>query len=116
VVLVPFTTSLNDEFSRFLLGRTLLPLNFVLILAFSTWQWFHASSARRQLVQGVSAEAVHNGRVNSVSALAQAVGVVGLATMVGSMAFLLFALDPLIALVLRRIGVLRPTPDGAVVG
>jgi uncharacterized membrane protein len=116
VVLVPFTTSLNDEFSRFLLGRTLLPLNFVLILAFSTWQWFHASSSRRHLVQGASAEAVHNGRVNSLSALALAVCVVLLATAVGSAAFLLFALDPLIALLLRRLGVLRPTPDGVVVG
>lgn len=116
VVLVPFTTSLNDEYSRFLLGRTLLPLNFVMILAFSTWQWFHASSHRRRLVRGVSAAAVHNARVNSVSALAQAVGVVFLATLVGSMAFLLFALDPLIALVLRRTAVLRPTPDGVVVG
>ncbi|PXA67768.1 TMEM175 family protein [Cryobacterium arcticum] len=115
VVLVPFTTSLNDEFSRFLLGRTLLPLNFVLILFFSTWQWFHASSPRRQLVQGASAEAVHNGRVNSVSALAQAVCVVPLATLIGSAAFFLFALDPLINRVLRRTGVVRPTPDGVVV-
>jgi len=112
VVLVPFTTSLNDEFSRFLLGRTLLPVNFFVILLFSTWQWFHATSPRRQLVQGVSAAAVHNARVGNVSALAQAFGVVLLATVVGSAAFLLFALDPLINLVLRRLGVLRTAPDG----
>lgn len=116
VVLVPFTTSLNDELSRFLLGRTLLPLNFFVILLFSTWQWFHASSPRRRLVQGASAAAVHNARVNGVSALAQSFAVVLLATLVGSPAFFLFALDPLIALVLRRTGVLRPTPDEAVAG
>ncbi|WEO75754.1 TMEM175 family protein [Cryobacterium sp. SO2] len=116
VVLVPFTTSLNDEFSRFLIGRTLLPVNFFLIVFFSTWQWFHASSPRRRLVQGASAEAVHNGRVNAASALAQALGVVLLATVFGSWAFLLFAVDPLVALVLRRIGVIKPTPDGVVVG
>ena len=40
-------------------------------------------------------------------------GVVVLATVVGSAAFFLFALDPLISLVLRRTGVLRPAPDGA---
>ncbi|MGO4782469.1 TMEM175 family protein [Cryobacterium sp. W22_MBD10_FK3] len=114
VVLVPFTTSLNDEFGRFLLGRTLLPLNFLLILLFSTWQWFHASSPRRRLVQGASDAAIHNARVNSVSALGEAFGVVLLATLVGSPAFLLFVLDPLISLLLRRAGVLRPTPDGAV--
>jgi len=116
VVLVPFTTSLNDEFSRYLLGRTLLPVNFFLILFISTWQWFHASSPRRKLVQGASAEAVHNGRVNSASALVQAFCVVLLATVWGSAAFLVFALDPLIALALRRLGVLKPTPDGVVVG
>ena len=113
VVLVPFTTSLNDEFNRFLLGRTLLPVNFFVILLFSTWQWFHASSPRRHLVQGASAAAVHNARVGNVSALAQSFGVVVLATVVGSAAFFLFALDPLISLVLRRTGVLRPAPDGA---
>ncbi|TFD94044.1 DUF1211 domain-containing protein [Cryobacterium lactosi] len=111
VVLVPFTTSLNDEFNRFLLGRTLLPVNFFVILLLSTWQWFHASSPRRHLVQGASAAAVHNARVGSVSALAQSFGVVLLATMVGSAAFLLFALDPLISVLLRRTGVLRPAPD-----
>ncbi|TFB97810.1 DUF1211 domain-containing protein [Cryobacterium adonitolivorans] len=116
VVLVPFTTSLNDELSRFLLGRILLPLNFFVILLFSTWQWFHASSPRRRLGEGASAAAVHNARVYNVSALAQAFAVVLLATLVGSPAFFLFALDPLIALVLRRAGVLRPTPDEAAAG
>ena len=116
VVLVPFTTSLNDELSRFLLGRTLLPLNFFVILLFSTWQWFHASSPRRRLVRGASAAAVHNARVNNVSALGQAFAVVLLATLVGSPAFFLFALDPLISRVLRRTGVLRPAPDEAVAG
>ena len=116
VVMVPFTTSLNDEFGRFLLGRTLLPLNFFLIVLLGTWQWFHATSPRRHLVQGASAEAVHNSRVNSVCALAEAFGVVLLAGAVGSPAFLIFALDPLVALVLRRIGVLRRTPDGVIAG
>jgi uncharacterized membrane protein len=116
VVLVPFTTSLNDEFSRFVLGRTLLPVNFVLILGLSSWQWFHASSPRRRLVQGLSAATVHNGRVRSVSALAQSVAVVLLATVAGSAAFLVFALDPLIGRALRRAGVIHPEPDGAGLG
>jgi uncharacterized membrane protein len=110
VVLVPFTTSLNDEFSRFVLGRTLLPANFVLILGLSTWQWFHASSPRRRLVQGLSEAAVRNGRVNSVCALAQSLAVVLLATVVGSAAFLVFALNPIIGRMLRRTGLLRPIP------
>jgi uncharacterized membrane protein len=115
VVLVPFSTSLNDEFDQYLIARTLLPLNFVMIVAMSTWQWFHATAPHRQLVQGVSAQAVHNGRVNAVSALIQAICVVPLAAMVGPVAFLLFALDPVIARVLRRVGVMRPPPDGVVV-
>lgn len=116
VVLVPFTTSLNDEFNRFPLGRILLPVNFFLILLFSTWQWFHASSPRRRLVQGMSVDAVHNARVNSVSALAQALCVVLLAADIGSVAFLLFALDPLVAAVLRRLGIVRRTPEGVIAG
>jgi uncharacterized membrane protein len=113
VVLVPFTTSLNDEFSRFLLGRMLLPLNFLVILLLSSWQWFHASSPRRRLVQGAADATIHNTRVLSASALVQAFGVVLLASVVGSPAFLLFALDPLVSRLLRRIGVLRTTPHGA---
>jgi uncharacterized membrane protein len=116
VVLVPFTTSLNDAFSDFLLGRIVLPVNVLLILAVSTWQWFHASSPRRGLVRGASAAAVHNARVNSASSLAQAVGVVLLASALGSLAFLVFALDPLIAVVLRRSGALLPEPAAEAVG
>jgi uncharacterized membrane protein len=111
VVLVPFSTSLNDEFDQFLLGRILLPLNFVVIVALSTWQWFYATAPNRMLVQGVSAVAVHNGRVNSVSTLAQAIAVVALAAVLGPAAFLLFALDPLISRLLGRMGVMRPVPD-----
>jgi uncharacterized membrane protein len=110
VVLVPFTTSLNDAFGDFLLGRIVLPVNVLLILAVSTWQWFHASSPRRGLVRGASAAAVHNARVGSASSLAQAVSVVLLATVTGSLAFLVFALDPLITALLRRTGALRPEP------
>jgi uncharacterized membrane protein len=111
VVLVPFTTSLNDAFDDYLLGRILLPVNVFLILAFSTWQWFHASSPKRGLVRGASAAGVHNARVNSASSLAQAFTVVVLAAYIGSVAFLVFALDPLIAMVLRRTGTLRRDPD-----
>jgi uncharacterized membrane protein len=113
VVLVPFTTSLNDDFSGFVLGRTLLPLNFMLIVALSTWQWFHVTSPRHRLVQGASDAMVRNGRANSVSALVQSVAVVLLATMIGSAAFLVFALDPLVGRMLRRIGVLHPSPGTA---
>ena len=116
VVLVPFTTSLNDAFGDYLLGRILLPINVFLILAVSTWQWFHASSPKRGLVRGAPAAGVHNARVNSVSSLAQALTVVVLAASIGSLAFLVFALDPLIARVLRRTGALRREPDEVPVG
>ena len=112
VVLVPFTTSLNDAFGGFLFGRILLPVNVFLILLASTWQWFHASSPKRGLVRGASAAAVRNARVASASSLAQSFTVVLLATVLGSFAFLVFALDPLISVILRRTGVIRRTPDG----
>jgi len=111
VVLMPFTTSLNDEFGDYLAGRLALPLNFLVILFFGTWQWFHASSPRVRLVHGLSAVAVHNIRVNAVSAVAQGVCVAVLAAFFGSVAFLVFALDPLIAMLLRRVGILRAGQD-----
>jgi len=106
VVVVPFSTSVNNEYSDFLAGRLVLPVNILVIMVFGTWQWFYATSARRGLVGTLSARAVHNTRVNSATALVLSVVVVVLATAVGSFAFILFFASPLIEAVQRRMGVL----------
>lgn len=105
VVFVPFATTLNDEYSDFLGGRMVLPVTFLWIILFGAWQWIYATGSG-SLVRDLPAAAVHNGKVDRLSALATAVVVVALSAAVGSFAFLLFAVEPLVRTVLRRAGIL----------
>jgi uncharacterized membrane protein len=107
VVFVPFATTLNDEYSEFVAGRVILPVTFLWVIVFGTWQWHYATAPHRRLVRGLSPAAVHNSRVANVSALATVTLVVALSFPIGSFAFVLFALDPLVRLALRRLGILR---------
>jgi uncharacterized membrane protein len=107
VVFVPFATVLNDEYSGFLGGRMMLPATFLWVILFGTWQWIYATNPRRGLVRDLPVAALHNSRVAAWSALVTAVLVVALSAIIGSFAFLLFALDPVVRMVLRRMGVLR---------
>jgi uncharacterized membrane protein len=107
VVFVPFATTLNDEYSAFVGGRMILPITFLWVILFGTLQWRYATAHGRNLVRDLSPAAVHNSRVADVSALVTALLVVSLSAWIGSLGFLLFALDPLVRLLLRRLGVLR---------
>jgi len=107
VVFVPFATTLNNEYSEFIGGRMILPVTFLWVIVFGTAQWHYATAVDRKLVRDLSPVAVHNSRVAAVSALVTAILVVALSAIIGSFAFLLFALDPFVRLVLRRMGVLR---------
>lgn len=113
VVLVPFTTRLNNEYSEFLAGRILLPVNFLAIVVLGAWQWFYATAPRHGLTANLTPTAIHNTRTHALTAVVLACAVVPLSAWVGSLAFLLFALDPVASVVLRRLGVLREeTPRG----
>ncbi len=103
VVFVPFATTLNNEYSDFLGGRVVLPAAFVWIILFGTWQWFYATDPGRRLLRDLPCAPVHNSRVTSVSALVTSVLVLALSTVIGSFAFLLFALDPFVRMVLLRL-------------
>lgn len=107
VVFVPFATTLNDEYSAFVAGRMILPVTFLWVIVFGTWQWHYATAPHRNLVRDLSPAAVHNSRVANVSALVTVILVVALSYLIGSFAFILFALDPLVRLALRRLGILR---------
>jgi uncharacterized membrane protein len=107
VVFVPFATTLNNEYSEFIGGRMILPVTFLWVIVFGTVQWHYATAADRNLVRDLSPVAVHNSRVAAVSALVTGILVVALSALIGSFAFLLFALDPVVRLVLRRMDVLR---------
>jgi uncharacterized membrane protein len=66
VVLIPFTTSLNSEYSEFLVGRLALPVNFLIVVALGVAQWEYAADPRRGLVDGLSDEARRRSRANGV--------------------------------------------------
>ena len=106
VVLIPFTTSLISNYNDLLPGRILLPLNYLFVIAVSTVQWFHLTSAKRPLVAGLSREAVRSTRAATLVALALAVLTVVLSPWLGSLAFLVQLLNP----VFDRLRMPRPTP------
>jgi hypothetical protein len=69
VVLVPFVTSLNDEYSTYLIGRMALPIVFFVIVLLSAVQWFYATPPGRGLTVGLTSTTAHNNRVNATPAL-----------------------------------------------
>jgi uncharacterized membrane protein len=95
VVLIPFTTSLISEYSDFLAGRLLLPLNFLFVIGMSGIQWYYLTSPKRNLVQGLTPEAVHSTRMGELTALGLAALTVVLAPWIGSLAFAVQFFNPL---------------------
>ncbi|MFJ6653920.1 TMEM175 family protein [Microbacterium sp. NPDC091313] len=93
VVLVPFTSTLLTDYSDWLAGRMLLPLNFFLVISCSWLQWGWAARRREVTMPGLSADDARRWGRGALSAVLIAASVVALAPWIGSIAFLLFALD-----------------------
>ncbi len=105
IVLVPFATNLTTEYSDYLAGRLAMPLTFFLAILFSWLQWKWAVSRRDIMLPDMTREdAVAYGR-SSLSALIIAATVVLLSPWIGSLAFLLFCVDPWLTRALRGKGV-----------
>lgn len=101
VVLVPFATNLTTQYSDFLAGRLAMPVTFFLAILFGWLQWQWAVGRREVMLPDLSAtDAAAYGRA-SLSALLIGAVVVVVAPFVGSAAFLLFLLDPLLTRLLR---------------
>ncbi|MGC5225066.1 TMEM175 family protein [Micromonospora sp. DT81.3] len=104
IVLVPFSTGMVTEYSDFLAGRLLLPLNFFFAILFSWLQWWWAVRHREQMMPDLSeADAVGYGR-GALSALLLAVVVLVLAPWIGSIAFTVFLFDGVLTRALRGKG------------
>jgi len=102
VVLVPFTTTVTDNFSGTVPGRFLLPLNFFLIVAVSLWQWWYISSSARSLTPNISDRYRRISRRNALVAAIMA-GIIAIASIwIGSFAFLLFLLNNVVDVLDRR--------------
>jgi uncharacterized membrane protein len=93
VVLVPFTTSLNSTYSELVLGRLLLPLNFLFVILLGTIQWYYATSSKRGLVTRLSPDEIRSTRIGSIAAVFSSVAVVILAPFFGPWAFFAFFLN-----------------------
>ncbi|TLF27545.1 TMEM175 family protein, partial [Microbacterium sp. 5K110] len=94
VVLVPFTSSLDTDYSEFLLGRVLLPVNFFLAILLGWVQW--AWAVRSGAIPDLSREDARRlGRAGLSAVLISGVAVL-LSPLVGSVAFALFIFDGLL--------------------
>ena len=99
IVLVPFTSSLATDYSDYLIGRVVLPVNFFLaiVAGWMQWGWAVRSGAIPDLSTG---DARRLGRA-SLSAVLISAAAVLFSPLVGSVAFLLFLLDGPLTRVLR---------------
>lgn len=102
VVLIPFTTSLNADFSELLLGRLVLPLNFLWVLLFDWALWRYVTTSPRGLLGELSTEEVRASSRRALGAVIIGLIVVLLAPVIGSWAFLAFAVAPLADAALSR--------------
>lgn len=104
VVLIPFTTSVNADFGDLLLGRIVLPINFLFILVLAWMLWLYVSAPERQLLDDtLSAQEVRASGRRGLEAVLVGVVVVVLAPFIGSYAFLAFAVQPLADALWQRI-------------
>jgi len=99
VVLVPFTTSLDTDYSEYLLGRVLLPVNFFLaiLVGWLQWTWALRSGAIPDLTRD---DARRLGRA-ALSAVILSGLAVAASPLVGAGGFLLFLLDGPLTRLLR---------------
>ncbi|MCC4248482.1 MULTISPECIES: TMEM175 family protein [Microbacterium] len=99
IVLVPFTSSLATDYSDYLIGRVVLPVNFFLaiVAGWLQWAWAVRSGAIPDLTPG---DARRLGRASLSAVLISAVAVL-FSPLVGSAAFLLFFFDGALTRLLR---------------
>lgn len=107
VVLIPFTTSINSAYTQFWLGRTLLPLNFFLVIILGGIQWFYLTGAGRGLVKDLDAKTIRSTRAGTVAAMVISVLVLIVAPVLGSIGFVLYAFNPLLDRIITRVRVKR---------
>lgn len=94
IVLVPFATSLTTEYSEWVAGRLLMPVTFFFAILCSYLQWMWAVHNRATMLPDLSDDDAKAYGRGALSALIISAGVVILSPLIGSFAFVLFALDP----------------------
>ncbi len=114
VVLIPFTTALTSQYSDFLAGRVLLPVDFFLVALFGHLSWRWAAARGGQLLLPEAVENVRAASAGGISAVTCAAVAVALSPWIGSYAFLAFLLNGVLAALILRLT--RPHPAGDAAG
>lgn len=103
IVLIPFTTSLVDEYSEYLAGRILLPINFFFAVLFGVATWMWAGAKGGHLLKEDARGDVSDQNIGGIIAIVCGAMTVVLAPWFGSWAFLTYVLNgPLQGLVSGR--------------
>lgn len=103
IVLIPFTTSLVADYSAFVGGRVLLPVNFFFaaLLGYLSWAW--AASRGGHLLKDASKPSARENSMAAVGAVICGAVAVVLSPWIGSWAFLVYVFNrPLTTLLQRR--------------
>ncbi len=101
IVLIPFSTVVNTEYENVWLGRLVLPLTFFLAILFGWLGWVYVRRHPELLVEETPEAELRASDRRSLTAVSLGVGSVVLAPFIGSWAFLVFALDPILGMLGR---------------
>lgn len=94
VVIIPLTTSMASNYQSFVLGRVLLPINFLLLAVVSYWQWSYAVSPKNHFDENLSSTVKKQSHARNVSVMITSLLVVIGSIFIGELAFLLFLFAP----------------------
>lgn len=97
VVLVPLSTSIAGSYQSFVLGRMLLPINFLALSLISFWQWSYAVDPKNGLAdERMDSKFRQASRIRNESIIYLAVLVVALSFFIGEFAFIAITLSPFV--------------------
>jgi uncharacterized membrane protein len=102
IVLIPFTTSLVSDYSRFYAGRMLLPINFFLAALLGVLAYLWASGRGGRLLKEDAKPFIEDVRLGGIVAVVCGAVTVALSPWLGSWAFLTYALNGPVQVVLSR--------------
>lgn len=94
-VLIPFTTTVANDYPNLSVGLALLPLNFALLSVMSYWQW-HYATHNKQISEGIPELQVRRGEVRNIIIIAISFAVTAAVFVIGEYAFFLFLLTPFV--------------------
>lgn len=108
IVLIPFTTSLIAQYSQFVAGRMLLPVNFFFAALFGYLSWAWAASRDGHLLKPEAAGSARRENLGGISAVICGALAVVLSFWIGSWGFAAYVLNGPLTSLLQRL--VRPAP------